>query len=347
LGDKLSQQQIDELMNQLASGADIEEAAPPEDKASYRDYDFRTANRFSKEQMRTFSVVFDGFAQMFSNRMTAQLRTIVECEVGEIQELSFNEFNNAQPSPVILAVLLSQPMAGQLLMSLFPDCAYMIINRLLGGTIMGTDTNKPFSDIDLAMIDRVLNIISVCFAESWERILVLDTMIEHIVTSMQDAQIASLNEATVVVPMTVRIGEEEGVLTFCIPHTAIEPIAKTLQSRNYFTGAEDVPEELRQRFTDVTRERLRNTNVDLTAYFSDTVANVRDIVSLRVGDVIRLEHRVADPLFMKVSHIPKFRVLLGKSGKNYAVKITDIISDIKEKTSGEGTPTDDGEGDNQ
>jgi flagellar motor switch protein FliM len=331
----------------MESGAEIEEASPPDEKAAVRPYDFRTANRFSKEQMRTFNIVFDGFAQLFSNRMTAQLRTIVDCEIGTIEELSFNEFNNGQPSPVILAVMQSPPMAGQLLMSLFPDCAYMIINRLLGGTVSGIDSSKPFSDIDLAMIDRVLNIISTCFSEAWERILELDTIIEHVVTSMQDAQIASLNEATIVVPLTIKIGDEEGFLSFCIPHTAIEPIAKALQSRNYFTSSEDVSEELRQRFTEVTRGRLRNANVDLTAYFRDTLANVRDIVSLRAGDVIRLEHKVSEPLFMRVSHIPKFRVLLGKSGKNYAVKISEIIYEEKEKTTGEGVPNDEGEGDNQ
>ena len=56
-----------------ASPASSEVAdGPPAMKV--KEYDFRTANRFPKEQMRTFHVVFETYSQLLSNRLSSVLR---------------------------------------------------------------------------------------------------------------------------------------------------------------------------------------------------------------------------------------------------------------------------------
>jgi flagellar motor switch protein FliM len=324
----LTQAEIDALLASMSGdgAGDESAAAAPETKNPVRPYDFRTANRFPKEQIRTFNIVFQNFAQLFTNQLTALLRTACECEVSAIEESSFNEFNNALPSPVILSILQAPPMSGQLLMSFSPECAYMIINRLLGGVGSGGDTTKPFSEIDLAIIERTLRQICNSFTEAWDRIIALDTTIDRVETSSQFTQIASLNEATIVIMLTIRVNEEEGLFSFCIPHTAIEPIAKALVARNYFNAVSHVPGDIRQQYAEHTRRQVNRTDVEMTAYFNDTNAYVSDIANLRVGDVIRLDHRLDEPLFVRAAHIPKFRVVLGSYGSSYAVRVEENIN---------------------
>jgi flagellar motor switch protein FliM len=65
----------------------------------------------------------------------------------------------------------------------------------------------------------------------------------------------------------------------------------------------------------------------MTAYFEQTPATVSDIVNLQIGDVIKLDHPVEDPLTIKVQHIPKFRATIGTLGQKYAMQIVDILKE--------------------
>jgi flagellar motor switch protein FliM len=47
--------------------------------------------------------------------------------------------------------------------------------------------------------------------------------------------------------------------------------------------------------------------------------------------VIQLEHRVDEPLMVKVQSLPKFRASIGKKGMKYAVRITDVIKGENEQ----------------
>jgi len=125
LSEILSQAEIDELLNTLMAG-DTDSAAEPADGSNQlkvKEYDFRTANRFPKEQMRTFHVVFETFSQLFSNRLSSVLRVSCECEILSIEECSYSEFNNSLPAPVVLAIMDAPPMYGSLVFQMSPEFA--------------------------------------------------------------------------------------------------------------------------------------------------------------------------------------------------------------------------------
>lgn len=324
----LSQAEIDELLNALVVGRASESESEPEPESNFsgiKAYDFRTANKFPKEQIRTFNIVFQTFAQLFSNQMTSLLRTSCECELLSMEELSFNEFNNALSTPAILAILKMPPLHGSLMMELSPQVAYMAINRLLGGSVAGVERSKQFTEIELALVERVLRQAIHVIDDSWEKVIQLRAQVERLETSPQFAQIVPLNEPVVVVTLNLTVGAESGLINICIPHAAIEPVAKQLNTRMWYAGAAQEAE--REKQTEQISEQLHGTPVVMTAYFEDTPATVDDIVRLRVGDVIRLSQRTDQPIMVKIQHIPKFYAQMGISGSHYAVQIVDIIKE--------------------
>ena len=307
-----------------APEAEASDGAP---KAKIREYDFRTANRFPKEQMRTFQVVFETFSTLFSNRLSSILRVTCECEILSIEECSYNEFNNSLPVPVILSVLAAPPMYGSLLLQISPEFAYMLISRLFGGVSSGEGSNsKQFTEIELALVERVLNQAISVFDEAWDKVIALKALIERIETSPQFAQITAPNEPVAVVILNVHMGEESGMLSFCLPHTAIEPVAQQLNTRMWFSGAARDDGRAEERAA-MLSERLIHTPIPLIALFDQTPATVSDIVNLQIGDVIKLDHAVQSPLTVMVHHIPKFYASIGTMGSKYALQIVDIIKE--------------------
>ena len=93
----------------------------------------------------------------------------------------------------------------------------MIINRLLGGSAISSDSSKQFTDIELALMERVLRQLLEIFAEAWSKIMQLEAEMERIETSTQFAQIVPLNEPVAAVTLNVKIGEESGLVTYVYP----------------------------------------------------------------------------------------------------------------------------------
>jgi len=327
LSEILSQAEIDELLNTLMAG-DAAPAADSPDGAlamKVKEYDFRTANRFPKEQMRTFHVVFETFGQLFSNKLSSILRVSCEVEVLSIEECSYSEFNNSLPAPVVLAIMEAPPLYGSLVLQMSPEFAYMLISRLFGGVSSG-ENFKQFTEIELALVERVLRQAVNVFDEAWDKVIELVTQIERIETSPQFAQITAPNEPVAVVILQISMGEESGLMSICIPHTAIEPVAQMLNTRMWFSSAARDDGRGEERAA-MLREKLLHSPISVTAFFEQTPATVSDIVNLQIGDVIKLDHSIDNPLTIKVHHIPKFRATVGTIGQRYAMQIVDIIQE--------------------
>ena len=326
----LSQSEIDELLSALMTGDT--ETAVEEDNGSamkVKEYDFRTANRFPKEQMRTFHVVFETYSQLLSNRLSSILRVSCECEVLSIEECSYSEFNNSLPAPVVLAVTDAHPMHGSLLIQMSPEFSYMLISRLFGGGTTGENA-KQFTEIELALIERVLRQQCEVFSEAWDKVVEIRMQIDRIETSPQFAQITAPNDPVAVIIINVTMGEESGLMSICIPHTAIEPISQQLNTRMWFSSGIRDDGRGEERLAALT-SMLMVSPIPLTALFDSTPATVSDIVNLQVGDVIKLDHPIDAPLTVKVQHIPKFRATIGTLGHKYAMQVVDILTEEEAK----------------
>lgn len=320
MNDVLSQAEIDKLMKELVSGEADDKNK--EQKETVKSYDFKTANRFTKEQIRAINLIFKNFGHLLLNYLTGTLRASCEAEVISIEEMSFNEFNNSVPSPVIIAIVNTMPFTGSLILEMTKEISYSIISRVLGGTKELSSEGRQFTEIELAIIERVLWQILKNLDEAWAKMIDVSSTLEKIETSMQFAQIVDINEPVLMVTMNITIGSESGLIGFCLPHQALEPFTKKLNTRLLYTGN---PNRKIAANPAGMKNSIKGTEITVSSVFNPTRATIRDIMSLHVGDVIQLQHKVDEPLIVKYQQVSKYYALLGKYRNNLAVKIMDEI----------------------
>lgn len=320
----LSQNEIDELLNALASGKAVSnEEASEEDTSNVRPYNFRTANKFPKEQLKTLNFIYDNYARRLSSYLSGTLRAVCEVDVVSIEEQTFSEFNNSLPTPVLLAIMHMPPMQGPALMEVSPTVAYEVVSRLFGGTGYFIDTEKPFTEIELAILLRVVRQMIGLTGEAWEKVAKLSATLDRLETSPQFTQIVAPSEPSAIITLNVRIGEVSDVINLCIPHVAVQPVSKLLATRQWYSGS--TTQQQTQAHGDIISRRLSNTYVTMQAVLDDTYASISDFLSLQEGDVIKLDHDINKYITIKVEHIPKFKGVIGTKGSQYAVEITDIL----------------------
>lgn len=158
--------------------------------------------------------------------------------------------------------------------------------------------------------------------DSWSKMFEFKSTLERIETSMQFAQIVDLNEAVLMVTLNMTIGNESGIIGLCLPHQALEPFMKTLRTRFVYSGR--MPKK-QTGPSDSIISSLKNSDIVVSCEFNTTEATTRDILSLSVGDVIMLQHKINEPLILKCQQIPKYYASVGTIKNHLAVKIINNI----------------------
>ena len=320
----LSQNEIDELLSTLAGDqSSLSLSKEDEKKSRVRDFDFRLANKFPKEQMRTLRVVFEGFARLLATHLSGVMRAVCDAEVVSVEEQAFSEFSNALIAPVILAIYNFQPLYGSLMMQVSAGVVDAIISRVFGGKAASLEWNKAFTEIELVTIERLIRQVLKLMSEAWGKIMKTDASLDRLETSPQFAQIVPPNETVAIITIKIAIRDTIDLINICIPHMAMEPVAKELNSKVRFEGVRRKHESHEGAIT----QRLANTQVTLHAVLDETVASVNELVNLQEGDVICLKHGINKDVTIMAEHIPKFKGRIGMTGGRYAVRISRIMEE--------------------
>lgn len=322
----LSQNEIDNLLNSLNEGSDMAISGKTEENSqNVRTYDFRTANKFYKEQMRTLSIIFDTFAYLFSNKLTGLLHTLCEVEVVSVEEQSFGEFNNSLSAPVLLGIIEMLPLQGSLLMEISSVLAYGIISRLFGGAADYTLTTKPFTEIETYIVENIMHQTMDILEESWKKILVVEPSLTRMETSSQFTQIAAMNEPAAIITMNVKIDGTQGLISICIPHIAIQPVSKELNTASWSIASNTIQAQAEKK--DMIRDHLGNTRVTLRAAFNETQTTLKEILNIKVGDFLVMDHSINEYIKVYLEQMPKFEGVIGVEKQKYAVQIAKIIKE--------------------
>lgn len=326
----LSQDEIDQLLTAISTGdMDSEDTQQVADRKNIKIYDFKRPDKFSKEQIRTVSIMHETFARLTTTSLSAQLRSLVHVHVASVDQLTYEEFIRSIPSPTALAVINMDPLKGSAILEIDPAITFTIIDRLFGGTGEGSKVNRELSEIEQSVMESIIVRILGNMREAWSQVIDLRPRLGQIETNPQFAQIVPPTEMVVLVTLETKVEDVEGMMNFCIPYLTIEPIISKLSAQYWYSS---VRRGATTENLNILRERLSTIGVTLVAEVGSMDLPVRDVLSLTQGDIIRLQNtRVSDPMTLKIGNRPKFECRPGVVGSKVAVQITKKLEDIQQE----------------
>lgn len=317
----LSQEEIDNLLNAMSSGNDVIEQAPVNEK-KVSVYNFARPSKFGKEQLRTLEIIFDNFARVSSSFLTGYLRTTTTIEVLSSEQLTYGEFNNSLLNPIVLSMIDFSPFKGSIILELSSNIGYAMLDRILGGTGETIKKTRDFTEIEVTLLSRIMENVVNRLEEPWGQVCEVSPHLEKIETNSQFAQIMSPNEMVALVTLSIKVGEVEGLMNFCIPYIVIKPIVGNLNTKHWFSS---VDENNDGQYKPFVEKHLEDANVPISVIVGKTNITVDEFVNIQVGDVIPLDSYVTSDFKVKVGELTKFYAKPGiNKGKN-AIQITSII----------------------
>lgn len=322
MSDVLSQNEIDNLLAALSSGeVDVEEMKKSGEN-QVKNYDFARPSKFSKEHLRTLEIIFEHYGRLLSTNLPVYLRKNISVEVMNSEAVTYMEFSNALSNPVLLGVVDFAPLKGNIIVEMATKLGYAVVDRMLGGEGEPLEKIREFTEIEMIIIERIMTVCVELFREPWQNVMDLHPRLERIETNPQFAQIISPAEMISIVTINIKIGEVEGLMNVCLPYITLEPVMDKLNTKFWYSN---MNEKRDSSYAGDIEYLISKVNVPIRVILGQSSVSVADFATLRVGDVVRLDSKVNSKLDVFVGDIRKFSALPGAAGKNYAVRITDII----------------------
>lgn len=327
--DVLSQNEIDALLAALSSGEmDAEELKKEETQKKVRAYDFKRAVRFSKDHIRSLTRIHENFARYLTTYFSAQLRTFVQINVVQVEQLPYDEFIRSIPKMTILNIFEAEPLEGRMVLEVHPNVAFAMLDRLLGGA--GTSPSKinALTEIETIVMERIFSRAFESLQEAWKSVVDLSPRMEALETNPQFMQIVSPNETIALISLSTKIGDTTGMINLCIPHVVIEPIMPRLSVHHWFVSQKktSAPEEVM-----ALQARLHKAKLPIIAELGDSSISVREFLNLSVGDVISLNKPVDEMLKIRIGEKLKFIGTPGTARGKLAVQISEIVEEGAEE----------------
>ncbi|MFC7372180.1 flagellar motor switch protein FliM [Fictibacillus iocasae] len=329
MADVLSQNEIDALLSALSTGEmDAEELKKEESEKRIRNYDFKRALRFSKDQIRGLTRIHENFARYLTTYFSAQLRTFVQIGVASVDQLPYEEFIRSVPTMTFLNIFEANPLEGRILMEINPNIAYAMLDRVMGGRGAGMNKIENLTEIETKIMTQLFVHTLDSFKEAWSPTIELDPFMLDIEVNPQFLQMVSANETVVVISLNITVGEVTGMINICLPHVVIEPIIPKLSLHTWMQKKQKSrpPEEIL-----FIESNLRNAELPVRVELGFSDMTINEFLDLDIGDCIELKQKISSPMVLMVEDTPKFLVQPGKVNRKMAVQIIDSLKEENEQ----------------
>lgn len=329
MSEVLSQSEIDNLLTEISQGAlDVDDFLGERlKKADVSTYDFRRPNRISKSQVRTLQSIHENFAEVFGYYLVSRLQTVVSISVTSVDQLFYSEYILSVSNPSCLYVFEIVGTDGSGILEISPQLALVLVERLLGGS--GDTQPKPrqITPIEQAVVRGVIEHALNDLQNAWRSIAELHFKYQRLEMEADFVQIAPSSEIVIVVSFDVNIGLHTYLMNICFPTFALEEVLTKLSRQQITAGPiKMTPERIRENL-EIVKKHMSKTYLPVSAELGKTSITVKELLELKVGDIIRLKNKITDEIIISIGGKKKFAGRPGSIDGKKAVKILRLLRD--------------------
>lgn len=319
MSEGLSEQEVERLINKTKKVRREEKEPIP--------YDFRLPNRISKNQLKILRSIHDSVCDSFGSYLVSKLQTMLSVKVTTVDQIYYSEYVLAVPNPACLYTFSIKGTDIKGLLEINADLALNLVERLLGGLGNGKKASKVITPIEQKVLEDVVGHMMEDLKSAWQTIDEFEFVIDRFEADIDFAQITSQSESVLLVGFDVSIGGQSYPMNICFATYAFDTILSKLSIQklssirpaNYdgYTSRELLTLHLQEAFLPVIVE-LGNSKI-----------TVKELMSLKKGDVIKLQNKVTDEQLIKITDKALFLGRAGILNQHKAIKLTRKIKSNK------------------
>jgi flagellar motor switch protein FliM len=280
-------------------------------------YDFRNPAFLSEAELRRLRLLHEDFIRYLSARLSLYLRMEFSLKMAKLTTVTYSKFCESLPNPTHLSLFKVEPLVGVGILDVNPRLALTIADRLLGGRGHSVKAERYLTEIEIALIEDVILILLEEWCAQWKAEQELRPLIighenngRFLQTSPKDAIVLALT-------LECNFGDCSEQLQIGVPYYTIEPVVKKMQARRHKDTA--VTQTVKRAEWQAAYDRI---TVPVRVEWQAVELAVREIASLRVGDVIEMPPNLCHETRVLLNGTPKFVGTVGLDTDRVAIQLT-------------------------
>jgi len=285
-------------------------------RAAITPYNFRNPGLLHQGNLRQLELLHQKFVEHLCARLSTFLR--MECLVKMIKfgSSTFNLITDSMKATSHVTLFQVEFLRGIGILDMSLPLTLAIADRLLGGKGRLGDTNRAITEIEIALIEDVVQLVLVEWTHQWpeQELSFAPSIIGHD-TSGRFLQTAEADVVHISINLEVTLGECVGQIQLFIPFAMVEPIVKLMNvARLKATESKVRSIEWRRPFN--------NINVPVIAEWFVKDMSIGDVLQLKPGDVLEMDRDLIARTNIKLSNTTGFIGTAGVEDGRVAVQLT-------------------------
>ena len=316
MSETLSQDEVSALLRGLADGDVPAEGTAPEPGGTH-DYDLLGEERIVGRRFQALDLVRERLVRRLKTSLAGVLGTPPEVEAKPLEMMKFSTFRNRLETPANLHLFTMAPLRGQALVVVTANLAYGLVDKVFGGLgrIPVSGPRRECSAIEMQTVQRLVGHVLADFTEALTPLHPISCAFVRSETNPISVAICAPTDQVLMLPFQIDLGSGPTMLSLGIPFAMLEPIRAKLGEPE---AAERGPDAT---WLGALQAAVEATEVDMSVELGVAEQTAREVLRLKVGDLIGIETRADDPLEVSVEGIRLLTGVPGVSRGNNAVRV--------------------------
>ena len=286
------------------------------EKLTVAAYDFRQPLFLSEQELARLRLAQEDFIRYLSARVSLFLRMELSLQLESLTLLPFVKFTAALANPTPLTLFKAEPLLGVGILALTAPLALAITDRLLGGRGVTASAARALTEIEVALLEDVTQLMLEEWANQWQQEQALQPLIIGHESNGNFLQTSAAQTSMLVLTLAARFGEGHEQLQFAVPYSMLEPLLKKRQGNRSSASPRVAPDQ-----APAWQPAYDAITVPVRAEWPAFELSLREIFSLRVGDVLEMPAAQLQNTHVLLNGTLKFSGSVGLEAERIAIKL--------------------------
>jgi flagellar motor switch protein FliM len=308
--------------------AEATPAAPPAatPKGGPQAYDFRNPLLLPPSEMRKLRLHQEDFVQAASARLSIHLRSEFSLTLTGLETIAFQKLAKTWGHPSHLTLFKMEPLRGVAILETSAQLGLCMVDRQMGGPGQALATDQEISEIEKVLLEQTAQLFLDEWCGHWSGLKELKPAILGYESSGSFIRAIPPETIMLVVSMEAGFGECKGQMQMGVPYAAMEPLI-----HRFCQGTETAPAPVPSTplspasgwkwnacFNDIC--------VPVTAEWEGLEMTARQILAMKVGDVLPMDAQRLQIINVRVADLLKFQGRPGTLAGQWAVELTQAVT---------------------
>jgi flagellar motor switch protein FliM len=266
------------------------------------------------------------FANSLASRLSLHLRLDFLLKLSSLQTVAYGKLAQGWQNPTHLTLFKVEPLRGISVLEIPLPLGFSIVDRLMGGPGESADSDREISEIENALLDQAIQLILGEWCSHWTKMKELKPALLGFETNGKFVQAAVPETIMLVIALDAQIGNCTGQIQIAFPYNSLEGMIRELnRSIDAPPVTEATPATAAVKQATKWNPCFDDVCIPAVAELHGIEMSARDVLALKIGDVLKITGKDALNVKLRLADAPKFNGRLGSLDGNWAVELTEII----------------------